>query len=96
MDLLFKRYASPFSLLDGYIQTNRFTKFIRELYKVKAEEDRWEFYIHRVWNQSYQDYCDALENAHSHQNMSDDAVGATIQQSMNILNSFSPPMNEGE
>ena len=96
MDLLFKRYADPFSLLNGYIQTARFTEFIEVLCEQKQEDDRWEFYLHRVWHQTYTDYCESLDNFQGEQAMSEDDLEATVKKSMNILGNFNPANEEGE
>lgn len=96
MDLLFKRYANPFSLLDGYIQTSRFCEFIENFCEQKVEDDRWEFYLHRVWDKSYTDFKDALLTTQGAQSMSDADVEATVKQSMDILGNFNPEKGEGE
>lgn len=94
MDLLFKRYADPFSLVTGYIQTCRFCEFIKVFFEQKAEDDKWEFYLHRVWNKSYPEWSEELKNSHSNKTMSERDMEATIKKSMNILGNFSPPAKE--
>ena len=96
MDLLFKRYASPFSLLDGYIQTGRMCEFIQAFYEQKKEDDRWELYLHKVWDKTYSEFCEALQTSQDLQAMSDDDIEATIKKSMNILGNFTPEQEEGE
>lgn len=96
MDLLFKRYADPFSLISGYIRTSRFREFINVFIEQKTEDDKWEFYLHRVFNQTYSEYCEALKVSQSLQTMSEDDMEATVKQSMNILGNFSPPPKEGD
>ena len=96
MDLLFKRYASPFLLLDGYIQTSRLCEFIDTLCKQKVEDDRWEFFLHKVWDKSYPEFCEEVKTTQSLNNMSDQDVEKTIQKSMNILQNFNPQGKEGE
>ena len=96
MDLLFKRYASPFSLLDGYIQTSRLREFIDAMCKQKAEDDRWEYFLHKVWDQNYPDFVKSTQTAQTLHNMSEKDVEKTIQESMNILQNFSPQGEEGE
>ena len=96
MDLLFKRYADPFSLLNGYIQTTRFCEFIQEFSTWKIEDDRWEFFLHRVWDKSYAEFCEMLQTSQELQNMSDDEIEATVQKSMEILGNFTPDQGEGE
>ena len=96
MDLLFKRYASPFLLLDGYIQTSRFSEIIKVICKQKAEDDKWEFYLHKVWDKSYPEFCEAMQTSQNLNNMSEKDIETTIQKSMNILENFSPQGEEGE
>lgn len=96
MDLLFKRYADPFSLVDGYIQTSRFCEFIHNFIDQKVEDDRWEFFLHKVWDKTYPEFCEALKNSQQLQTMSEDDIETTIQKSMNILNNFCPNQEEGE
>lgn len=96
MDLLFKRYASPFSLLDGYIQTSRFCEFIQAFVKQKVESDRWEFFLHKVWDKNYDEFCATMQTTQELQSMSDDDIEATIKKSMNILGNFNPDKEEGE
>ena len=95
MDLLFKKYASPFVLLDGYIQTSRFCEFIHAFVKQKQEDDRWEYFLHKVWDKSYTDFCDALQTTQELQEMTNTDIETTIQKSIDILGKFHPP-KEGE
>ncbi len=94
MDLLFKRYASPFLFMDGYFQTDRFSEFVSEfvqtVMKEKDEEMSWEFYLHKVQEGSFADFQDELENNTKNQNMSERTIETTIQDSMDILNNFTP------
>ena len=96
MDLLFKRYADPFSLLNGYIQTSRFCEFIKAFCEQKIEEDRWEFYLHKVWDKSFTEFCDALQVSQDLQEMSEADMEATVKKSMAILGNFNPEVEEGE
>ncbi len=96
MDLLFKRYADPFTLLSAYIQTSRFCEFI-ETFNDQVEEDfRWEIYLHKVWDKSYSEFCETLRVTQDQQEMSDDFVEATVKKSMDILGNFNPNKEEGE
>lgn len=96
MDLLFKRYADPFSLLDGYIQTGRFCEFIDAFAAQKIEDDRWEYFLHKVWDKSYAEFCGALRMSQDQQGMTDEMIEATVKNSMNILGNFIPKKEEGE
>lgn len=96
MDLLFKRYADPFSLLNGYIQTSRFCEFIQEFIKQKTQDDRWEYYLHKVWGQSFDEFCETLQTSQEQRAMSDAEIETTVKESMNILGNFNPIQEEGE
>jgi hypothetical protein len=96
MDLLFKRYADPFPLLTGYIQTSRMCEFIDMIIEQKVQDDRWEFYLHKVWDKSYGEFCEGLQTTQDLQQMDVDSMEATIERSMKILGNFTPDQGEGE
>ncbi len=99
MDLLFKRYASPFSFMDGMIQTNRFDdfvyNFINTTNKEKEDKINWEFYLHKVWEGSFSDFKTELDVSRENQEMSERAIETTVQHSQNILNMFNPDEQGG-
>jgi len=96
MDLLFKKYADPYSLLNGYIQTSRFCEFINAFCEQKIEDDRWEYFLHKVWDKSYSEFRDALQVTQDQQEMSEEDMEATVKKSMDILGNFNPYQEEGE
>lgn len=96
MDLLFKRYADPFTLLTGYIQTSRFCEFITTFCEQKVDDDRWEYFLHKVWDKSFTEFIEALQVTQDQQQMSDDDIEATVRKSMDILGNFNPDQEEGE
>lgn len=96
MDLLFKRYADPFSLLTGYIQTSRFCEFITAFCEQKVEDDRWEYFLHKVWDKSFTEFSESLQVTQDLQDMSEDDMEATVKKSMDILGNFNPYQEEGE
>ena len=94
MDLLHKRYASPFSFMDGMIQSGRFTDFIvnfvETINKEQEEQHSWEFYLHKVSEGSYLEFRESMETDKRNQNMSKRTIETTVQESMNILKNFTP------
>jgi hypothetical protein len=94
MDLLFKRYASPFLFIDGMIRTGRFCSFVEEfcetIMKEKEEQTNWEYFLHKVWEGSFKDFKANIENNRELQNLSKTIIETTVQKSMNILNNFNP------
>lgn len=64
MDLLFKKYASPFDLLKLYINNGRFGEFVTEFLQLEAkqkqeridkevEDKLWSLYVHSFTDEPY-------------------------------------------
>ena len=91
MDLLFKRYASPFVLLDILILISSASSFIDDLInhinKEKEEQIQWEFFLHKVFDKSWKEFNDEVN-----QPINDEKIdlGATVKKSRNMLNNFTP------
>ena len=94
MDLLFKRYAIPFLFIEQMIQTGRFSEFVVEFVKTiseeKSDEANWEFFLHKVHEQSYAQFLEEVENDRTNKSMSEQTIEKTVQDSMNILNGYKP------
>lgn len=91
MDLLFKRYASPFLLIDQLILTNGLDKFIDDLFEFmgeeKQEQTKWEFFLHKIYDKSWKEFCNEIEVS----NVENDVdIVETLNNSKNILNNFTP------
>ena len=91
MDLLFKRYASPFLLIDQLILTNSLDKFIDDLFKFmgeeKQEQTKWEFFLHKIYDKSWKEFCNEIEVSNVENNAD---IGETLIKSKNILTNFTP------
>ena len=100
MDLLFKRYASPFPFLNGMIQTGRFSEFVSSLVKTvnqeREDETDWEFFLHKVWEGSFADFRAEMQTNKDNMNLSQGTIETTILHSMNMLNNFNPDTDGGE
>jgi hypothetical protein len=94
MDLLSKRYASPCFVLNGIIQTGRLLEFVDEIMTIteaeKEEKVNWEFFLHKVFEGSFNDFLEEQKHNKENQNLSVRAIETTIKHSMNILNNFNP------
>lgn len=94
MDRLYQRYADPFSFIRGMIQTCRFCDFVEKfdaaIRKEREDKLNWEFFLHKVWDGSYQDFLSDVEINKQNMNMSKETLEATVNHSMNILNNFNP------
>ena len=94
MDLLFKRYASPFVLLDAFILTNSLNSFVDDFFDFVIEERKekteWEFFLHKVYDKSWSELSDSIKQSDNQEPID---LDATLNKSKNILNNFTP---EGE
>lgn len=96
MDLLSQRFADPFFVLNDFIRLQQLHDFsieiIETIQKEKIHKARWEYYLHKVWDDmSFENYVRLCENRQPHKNkMSDEEVGNVINYSMNMLEGFDP------
>ena len=86
MDLLFKRYASPFILLDNLIATNSLTLFIIDMLDIVNEEKLLEYFMHKVFDKSWNDFIEEVKPKKTEKI----DVGATLIKSKNMLKNFTP------
>ena len=97
MDLLFVRYADPFSFINGMIRTGRFDDFVLSFMETireeREEETSWQYYLHKVFEGSYSDFRGRIKVRKDQQNLSGLAIETTINESMSILQKLST--NEG-
>lgn len=99
MDLLFKKYASPFLLLNGYILTNSFAEFI-EYFITNEQIERndkleWEYYLHRVFDKSFNEWKEETRNRENNLQMTQEQQKTTVLNSMEILKGFDPNKTKG-
>ena len=94
MDLLYQRYASPFSFINGMIQTGRFDEFVSDLWntahKEKDEEVRWQYFLHKVFEGSFEEFTEGLKQNSEHHHLSERTIETTMKHSMSILQNFNP------
>lgn len=86
MDFLCKRYGgSPFFILDRFIEQNRLSEFIYEVWSIHNEEEVFDIWLHKVDDKSYQDFRDSLIPPKP---VNKEEVAKTIEDSTNILKGF--------
>lgn len=90
MDLLFKKYASPFLLLDSYIAQGRLFEFILEFFKIRDEETTWEVWLYKVHDKSFEDFKKSLEEIKDNKEFTKEQIETTVTNSKDILSSFNP------
>ena len=98
MDLLFKRYASPYSFIQGMIDTGRFEEFVKNFVltvnKEKSDKTEWEFFLHKVFDKSYNEWQEEVRTINKNQQISAVDVETTIKHTNDIINQFKS-QNEG-
>ena len=90
MDLLFKRYASPFPLLDMIIQLNRFSEFVDEVLEAEGEQKLWDLYLHhKILDKSFVDFKKSVMKTPTNNiKMTDEDIEATIQLITEAINNL--------
>lgn len=89
MDLLFKRYASPFLLVDEMIAVGQFSEFVSKITEYDSDQSMWEFFLHRVDGQSFNDWKNSI-SGNAKQQITKEQIETTINDSYIILNNFEP------
>lgn len=95
MDLLHKRYASPFPFLDSLIDTGQFACFVVFLLN-KVEEEKsdsmmWSFFLHKVYDKSFAEFKEELSAGTEKAGVMDEAKKEEIiARSEDILKGFCP------
>ena len=94
MDLLFKRYASPFLFMGEMLKSGRFDEFVVEfitaLNTEKEDTINWDFYLHKVSEGSFSDFINEIETNKQNQNMTAETMEEITRNSFDILNNFTP------
>lgn len=96
MGMLFNKYASPFTLLNGYIRTGRFCEFVETICAEKIEADKWEFFLHKIKDMNFDEFCNNLQKNNEVESMTEEEMSEIVKQSMQILHGYKPPEKEGE
>ena len=93
MDLLFKKYANPFLLLDGMIETGRFAEFVIKFMELDNEDTMWDYFLHKVYDKSFEDFKRSL---HPVKKPTFKDIKTTVNDSKSILDGFIPTGTGGE
>ena len=94
MDLLFKRYASPFDYLNLLLESGNFERGIINILDEAQNDKSWDYYLSNnpMNNKSFEDWKKEMHTKEEKQRpMSKAQVGATIEKSQNILKNFKLP-----
>ena len=85
--MLFSKYANPNFLLDEMISSGRFLEFVFEFIDLENERKEYEFWLHRVFDKSFEEFKQAIEPK---KEVPEEDLEATIENSKEILSSFVP------
>ena len=91
MDLLFKRYASPFLIIDQMIEMNCFSDFINQSIQKQNDDTLWEFFLHKVEGKTFKEFKDDFELQNTQVTTED--LETTINYSVDLLQGFNPQEN---
>lgn len=89
MDLCAKRYASPFSLLDIYIEMGRLDEFVIQVWDVYEEDKIFEIWLHKVDGKSFESFRESVMPTRI-EPITSEMVTVTVKESRSILDGFSP------
>lgn len=93
MDLVFKRYSSPFLLLDTLIENGKFLEFIMELLEIYNDEQIYELWLHKVFDKSFSEFKNSAVRKQSTEEvpvMDNKQISSIIKDSYEMLNNFKP------
>lgn len=82
-------------LLNNYLNAGRLSEFISGLIdivnKEEAEEKNWQYFLHKVFDKSYNDFVKDIKPASQEaaEEVTEEQVETTIMNSMDVLASFS-------
>lgn len=89
MDLLFKRYASPFLFLDSLMELGILKEGLDNLIEQDAEETMWELYLHSMPSKSFNDWKEEVfKRNKEHDGLSESEVITQVNEAEAILRSF--------
>ena len=81
-------------LLDTMIRAGRFNEFVQEIIRIKNDENEektlWEFWLHRVFDMTYEEFLNSIQTneAPNNQPSSRAELESTVHHSAEMLNEF--------
>lgn len=91
MDLIFKRYSSPFFIINEMIAQGQFNDYIDKLYDIYNEEKIYDIWLHKIYGQTYEAYRDSLNIRKNSEPRQDKVnVDAVVKSSFDVLNEIKP------
>ena len=75
-------------LLNEVIAAGQLSEFIDLVIKKREEERDWEYYLHRIFDKSFNDFVNEMETETQTRQTFD--VETTLQDSISMMTDFSP------
>lgn len=92
MDLIFKRYSSPFELLDNIISSSHLCEFLEKLAKKVQDERLYELWLHKVFNKTYPEWkkevITNMKRVNEYKNLTEEDKETILEDSYSILKNF--------
>ena len=89
--MLYQRYSNPLTLLEQMLSCNRLAEFIDSAigfrYEEIQEKTQWEYYLHRVYDMSFESFVKQYEPIEPVK-VDMEQVETTVKASMDILDSL--------
>ena len=86
-------------MLNISISTHDFSDFVfdfvKSVNKDREEQADWEFFLHKVYDSTFAEFKEELENSKKNRNMTKEKMRTTVAHSLDILNNFNPEEQEG-
>ena len=81
-------------ILDKMIQVGRFTEYVQEVMRIRNKEmvdrARWEYWLHRVFEMSYENYLAMFDKPDREETLPKEVLTDTVKESMGIIYGFCP------
>ena len=90
--MIFKRYSSPFILIDELIESNQFDDFIPTIINNRNDDLLFEVWLHKVYDKSFTEFKDSVDTSTIAQTeaLTEDEIKTTIKKSKEMLSDFKP------
>ena len=89
--MLYQRYSNPLMLLNQFVETGRLDEFVLEFIDIRNQEMKekvqWEYFLHKVFDMSWEEYASATKTPKK-QEADMDKVEAQVKASLEILENF--------
>ena len=87
--MLYQRYGKPLELLQQMLEAGQLVEFIDEMVQIRYEElqekTMWEYYLHRVYDMSFEEFVQQTKEPPISEPMGEDRMVEIVKDSLEIL-----------